>query len=275
MDPRRLRVANLDPDDAYLTRFGHRPLREGRVRKHLILAGWAFAAVAAVSADLAEAQGVVGAVARFCLRNLAASVTCYVFGRGGELVVDGALTAAWNKAFAAAKDEAPKDTSEKKGTASTGDKSKSGVAQAPPKSWKFDGQPSVRLFEPLGRNELGSLSEKLVRQGLLRNGGQSGITQGFIVYPPALDPRSSTAARPGTGTAPSPSTDTSVPLRGLGQQSATGSLFRPSESEMACRRERESSLGLSQLRIILAEPAEREKLNGRRLREVIIPCMGR
>ncbi|MCL4768623.1 MAG: hypothetical protein KJZ80_20595 [Hyphomicrobiaceae bacterium] len=248
-------------------------------------------AVLVAGAPAAEASGLLRLVARYCLRNVGVAFTCYVFGRSGELIVDNSLTSAWNHALAAEKKPSDPGKAEDKGQSGgiEGKQGPGGMPKLLPAPQGIPGKSPTGLARPviesLGQRELGSLAAELVRQGQLKGAGGPGFEEGVLIYAPLPQGRGGWQPRlapgpsgsplelpkvgprpagPGAATAP-PSTTPSPPLTSLS----------PRPTELTCRGERERALGLSRFDIIVAGPADRERLNRRRLGEVILPCMGK
>jgi hypothetical protein len=219
------------------------------------------------------AQAIPKALVRLCLRNLATGIACYVVGRGGELIVDGSLSAAWAKA---------KDTVTGEG-AGEDDKAQPQRPPAPP-SFKSP------ILEPIPPSELGSLSKRLP-------GSQAKniLTEGFLIYEAPKEAAPSLAPKPD---APKPGpTDASKPLspqpqspthkpsptvdpylspeayraRNAETPSTALTAGRLGTLQSECQRNRERATGLSFL-AILGAPDFDAKLQ-RRMEEVVRPCM--
>ncbi len=119
----------------------------------------------------ALAQPIPRVLIRLCLRNLMTGIACYVLGRGGELLVDGSLTAAWAKAKETVTGEEPKNDG----------KSKAEPHPVPP---TFATSPLPKLtnpiIEPIKPSELSSLSKRLPNS--LKQAPGNTLTDGFFIY---------------------------------------------------------------------------------------------
>lgn len=203
------------------------------------------------------AQSLPAAAARLCLRNVAATVTCYVVGRAGELMVDGTLSAAWAKVM-----DAPK----------------AGDAKLPPPA-PHSGPPAPKPppatmglsrynIDLLRSDELGSLSARLARQGLVSSDPKAKPVDGFVVFPGAAGAVKSQAA--GTKLDPNLASDLSLRLRMLQSTSSPSTL-----QILGCRSERETKLGLDYPRILTTTTGdELSRLLARRQKEVVEHCAG-
>jgi hypothetical protein len=124
-----------------------------------------------IGPQAALAQPIPRALIRLCLRNLMTGIACYVIGRGGELLIDGSLTAAWAKAKETVTGEEPKD----------GGKSKPEPKPIPPTFAKSP-LPTLTnpIIEPIKPSELSSLSKRL--HSSLKQDPGSILTDGFLIY---------------------------------------------------------------------------------------------
>jgi hypothetical protein len=210
------------------------------------------------------AQAIPKALVRLCLRNVATGIACYVVGRGGELIIDGSLSAAWAKAKETVTGE------------DAGDDDK-GQVRPPP------APPSFRspILEPIPPSELGSLSKRLP-------GSQAKniLSEGFVIYdapkadhqkPSPTDATKSLVPPPRSPTlGPPPAPDpyfNPEAFRARNAETLTGrrlgTLQTSAQSE--CQRSRERATGLTLL-AVLGAPDFDAKLK-RRMEEVVRPCM--
>jgi hypothetical protein len=114
------------------------------------------------------AQMIPKSLIRLCLRNVISGIACYVIGRGGELIVDGTLSAAWAKAMETVTGDEHKDEAK--------DKQQQPPVGTPPPSPSFKNP----LIEPIKPSELGSLSERLVKARKLAPNDK--LAEGFFIY---------------------------------------------------------------------------------------------
>jgi hypothetical protein len=240
------------------------------------------------------AQAIPKTLLRLCLRNVATGIACYIVGRGGELIVDGSLSAAWAKA---------KETV-------TGEDGGGAPDPKPPPA-KRPALPNA-IVEPLSPAELGALSKRVPGSASKRL-----LTEGFVIYdrphglsPGASNPPESLVPKAPAGTSAAPRPNLSDLVRP--QTSSPGLLWpklaapkptapkygeplagsdpylapnagspAPSTSPLAaarlgaqqseCQRRRERESGLSFLAIFGA--ADFDAKLKRRMEEVVKPCI--
>jgi hypothetical protein len=243
-----------------------------------------------IAAPAALAQAIPKALIRLCLRNVATGIACYVIGRGGELIIDGSLSAAWAKTKETVTGEAGEDDGKT-------------TRKVPPPARL---PPSFKspILEPIEPSELGSLSKRFSGLKLAPN---ERLTEGFFIYDAPkdaskdasrpLDPSKSLMPKsdvPKSGLAPPKSL---LPEPGLpklatppyGDPYLSPDAYRarnahklvpPATSltagqfgtlQDACQSRRERETGLSLL-AILGAPDFDAKFK-RRINEVVVPCM--
>jgi len=124
-----------------------------------------------IGAPAAYAQPIPRVLIRLCLRNLLTGLACYIVGRGGELLVDGSLSAAWAKAKETVAGEAPEGDDKTKPKAKPG--------QPTPAQPLL---PSLTnpIIEPIRPSELSSLSKRL--PGGLKHAPNTALKEGFFIY---------------------------------------------------------------------------------------------
>jgi hypothetical protein len=253
------------------------------------LVGLMLCPVLAVATPAALAQAIPKALIRLCLRNIATGIACYVVGRGGELIVDGSLSAAWAKAKETVTGEAPDED----GLAEI----KQPAPIKPPPSFRSP------ILEPINPSELGSLSQRLTG---LKHAPNDKVTEGFFIYEAPKDAvKDAPKAQPLDASKSLLSTDpvtglpkSLLPDAGLPKATASPSnadpyfspdayrarnahrLVPPATSladkrsgtlQSECQRQRERETGLS-LIAILGAPDFEAKL-ARRMEEVVKPCI--
>jgi hypothetical protein len=242
-----------------------------------------------LGAPAALTQAIPKSLLRLCLRNVATGIACYVVGRGGELIVDGSLSAAWAKAKETVTGEAP-----------ASDK----VEPKPPSPTQLGPKPPPALpnaiVEPLTPTDLGALSKRLPGSASKRL-----LTEGFAIYDRPHDPPESLVpkAPAGTSATPQPTLSDLARPKSLWPQYVWPKLAPPKYGERLpgsdpyltpnagklvppttpltaaqfgtlqseCQRRRERETGLSFL-AILGAPDFDAKLK-RRMEEVIKPCI--
>ncbi len=255
----------------------------------------------AAGAPVVLGQAFPKSLIRMCLRNVATGIACYIVGRGGELIVDGTLSAAWAKAKETVTGEPPEDED-----AAKAERQRQLRELTKPTSPAL-GKPSPLfanpIIEPIRPSELGSLSERL--PGSL---SERALSEGFLIYDvpkPATKPLGS---KPAAGTERPKSSTPFLPEPGLSDRARTKSLLgepgqryyggphiraediRPLDAgklappttaltagqfgtlQGECQKRRERETGLSFLAIMGAPDFEAKlKL---RMEQVIKPCIG-
>ena len=229
-------------------------------------------------APVARAQAIPKVLIRLCLRNIATGIACYVIGRGGELIVDGSLSAAWAKAKETVTGEEPKDHDTKKaeGPQQLRDLTKPSRPGAGKPPSLFANQ----VIEPISPSDLGSLAKRLPGSRADKT-----LTEGFLIYevptaaPKPLGPKSVTGTQQPKSLLPIPP-EPSRSDRGrtksllsepvIPKSSLTAGQLGTLRSECQKRKERESGLSLL---AVFGAPDFDAKFK-RRMEEVVKPCMG-
>ncbi len=116
-----------------------------------------------LGAPIVPAQPIPRSLIRLCLRNIATGIACYIIGRGGELIVDGSLSAAWAKAKETVTGATPEDD---------------GKPQPQPRK-SPEPFPLLKnpVIEPIKPSELSALSKRLPGSASHRL-----LTEGFLIY---------------------------------------------------------------------------------------------
>jgi hypothetical protein len=231
----------------------------------------------AVGAPAVLAQAIPKTLLRMCLRNVVTGIACYVVGRGGELIVDGSLSAAWAKARETVGGETPEHHD--KPADKTSPRPTGAVAALP--------QLSNPIIEPIKPSDLGPLSRRLPGSPANKT-----LTEGFLIYdgplgaargthtplpiappPPPATPKYA-KPRPGSDAhrareVRKPMPPATPPTAGQLATLRSRTVFSPSQLECQKRRERETGLSLG---AIMSAPDFDTKLR-RRLDEIVKPCI--
>jgi hypothetical protein len=215
-----------------------------------------------VGAPAVLAQAIPKALVRLSLRNVATGIACYVVGRGGELIVDGSLSAAWAKAKETVTGEAARED----------DKAQARRPPAPP-SFKSP------ILEPIPPTELGSLSKRLPGSQ-----AKNVLTEGFLIYDaPKVAPKDvakSLLPEPGPSRPVmpkygdpylSPEAYRARNAHKLAPPATALTTGQLGTLQSECQRRRERETGLTFLAILGASDFD-AKLK-RRMDEVVTPCM--
>ncbi len=118
-----------------------------------------------LGAPAALAQPIPRSLIRLCLRNIFTGIACYVVGRGGELIVDGSLSAAWAKAKETVTGATPEDD---------GKPEPQPLPRKGPEPFPLLKNP---IIEPIKPSELNALSKRLPGSASHRL-----LTEGFLIY---------------------------------------------------------------------------------------------